>query len=451
MINLNDEIILDIEKVVQGGLALARYEQFVVFVEGALPEEKIKAQIVKLNKKHALARILEIIEPSKHRIKPICPLYNACGSCDNQICDYDYSIFLKTQILKETFKDIFDENKIKDIIKSPKNLCYRKKIQYPAQQTKNSKRIKLGYYKNNSHELIDIKFCPVQDRIIDEITQYLRENFPFDCYNSSKNKGFLKNVVFRITQDNKKILLTFVINSTYKNYIKFYDKKLKEFINLLTQNFSEIKSVYVNFNAGKTNKILSDNELKIFGEDFIEEILKDKKYKISSQSFFQVNPFCAVEIFETVKSLIKDNSTILDAYCGVGAIGIYLSGKAQKITFVEENKSASNLAKENFKLNNLQNCEIYQGDAQKHLLNFEKQKRKFDYAIIDPPRKGSNSDCLNSLSKLTNNIIYVSCNPQTLKRDIICLTKFGYKLEFLQGADLFPYTYHIETVAYLRK
>ncbi len=448
MIKLNDEIIVKIEKITFGGLALARYgeEKFVVFVEGALRDEVLKVKIVKLNKKYARAEIIEIIEPSKHRINPPCALYNVCGSCDNQICDYDYSIEEKTSILKDIFSSIVGD-KVFDCIKSPKSFSYRCKIQYPARQTKNSKRILLGYYKKNSHDLINIKFCPIQPEAGNEIAKIIREEFFFDCYCEKTNKGLLKNVLLRISNNEKEVLLTFVLNCDENQYLKFYKTKFEQLAQKIIEIKNEIKGICVNFNNQKTNKILGEKTLLIKGINYIIENLKDKKYKISSSSFFQVNPLSAVNLFDVVKNNIKQNSTILDAYGGVGAIGIYLSEKASKITLVEENKDAILMAGENFKLNNIENYEIFEGDAKKHLSNFVKEKRTFDYVILDPPRQGCEQSALKTLSLLAKNIIYISCNPQTLKRDMEILIKDNFIPQFVQGVDLFPQTHHIEAVS----
>ena len=164
-----------------------------------------------------------------------------------------------------------------------------------------------------------------------------------------------------------------------------------------------------------------------------------------------MNPKSAINLFNTVKNQIKENSTILDAYGGVGAIGIFISDRAKKITLVEENKNAIKMARENFKLNNIKNYEIYEGDAKKHFIDFQKEKRMFDYVILDPPRKGCDYDALLAVLKIAKNIIYVSCNPQTLKRDMLHLKKEGFSAKFIQGVDLFPYTHHIEAVVLFEK
>ncbi|MBQ8476306.1 23S rRNA (uracil(1939)-C(5))-methyltransferase RlmD, partial [bacterium] len=421
--NLGDIVELKIEKLLYQGVGLARYSnsRFSIFVENVLPDEIIKAKIISLNKTYARASLIEIINPSPYRIKPFCSLYNACGSCQIQICDYDYLIKLKTDILAEIFPDI----KINTVLKSPKTLEYRRKTQYPAQQTKNSKRILLGYYKNKSHDLTNIKFCPVQPDIINKIAQFIREYFPLDCYMENTKKGLLKHVVTRIAQKGE-ILLTLVLNDN-KIHPQLFD-----FARKITLEFPEIKGVIANFNQLSTNKILSNKTKKITGNDYIIEYLDDKTFKIGALSFFQVNVDAAKVLFNLVKENIKPNSTILDAYAGVGAIGIFVSDCAKNITYIEENKEAASLARENYKLNNIKNYEIFEGDAKKHFLNFKKQNKTFDYVILDPPRSGCDKEGLLAVSELALNIIYVSCNPQTLKRDSEILKQKGFKIKFLQ-------------------
>ena len=443
---LGDVVEVNIEKSVFGGDGLARYgeDNFVIFVENALAKDKLKIEITSINKKFARGKIVEILD-SPNRIKPFCALYNACGSCDCQISSYDFLIEQKSEILKDIFKNIIDEKNIYPVIKSPLDKQYRHKIQFPAQQTKNSKRILLGYYKKNSHILTNIKFCPLQPTIINDIAQFIRDNFELDCYDEKSHKGLLKNVLIRVSSDNGAILLTLVLNCNEDEFIDFESKIFKFFKKIMAQ-FTEIKGGFVNFNPKKTNKILSDITLKIAGDDYILEKLENKTYKIGATSFFQVNPASAVNLFNVVKENIKPNSTILDAYGGVGAIGIYVSEKASKITLVEENENAIKMAYENFELNNVSNYEIFEGDAKKHFLDFEKQNRSFDYVILDPPRSGCEKDGLKTISKLAKNIIYVSCNPQTLRRDMSYLIEDGFKPKFVQGVDLFPYTHHIEAV-----
>lgn len=448
----DDIIELRIEKLTFGGEALSRHNDFVFFVKGGCPEDTVKARITKLNKSYGRAEIVEIVEPSAYRVKPFCPIFNACGSCSWQFIDYKYQIQQKEIILKEAL-NLGDDVEFLGVEKCPELKEYRCKVQYPIEETKNSKRILAGYYREKSHQLTNIKFCPIQPKIVDEIVNFVRENWTQGAYCTYRKDGLLKNILLRCSANAKNISVVFVLHSD--KLTKAQSAEFGAFAEKLVKKFKEIKSVNVNFNSEDTNTILGNTTEKILGEDFIEEKLKyknsEKTYKIGATSFFQTNPKMAVVMFDYIKSLIKENSTILDAYGGVGSIGIWASEKAQKTTLVEENSNAVKFAKENFKLNSIKNYEVFEGDAKVIFNNFLLQKKTFDYVILDPPRKGSDKKALEIISKLTNKIVYTSCNPQTLARDIKILEEKGFKAKSIKAFDMFPNTFHMETVALIER
>lgn len=479
MLKQDDIIELTIEKLINTGSCLSHYEGKAVFIDNTVPGDIVKARVLRVNKSFIRAKITEIITPSKHRIKPFCPLFNACGGCNLQNVEYDFLIKQKENILKETFRN-FTNVEFKPFLKCDNLKEYRCKVQNAVSETKVSKRLLAGYYKENSHDVVNIKFCPIQPKIIDEIINFIRENWKMGAYIEKKDKGLLKHILVRYSNFSKKMILTFVINKDFEWYNKIKEE-IAEFSNTLIENFPDIIGVLVNFNPKKTNKITGDKTELVLGDDFVYEKLYSKKcifedgstskdlskyteytYKISRDSFFQINPPVASKIFDCVKSLIPDNSNILDAYGGVGTIGIFLSDKAKKITLVEECESAINDAKTNFKLNKCSNYEVFLGDAKEIFKGFLKPKinntnkgkiseKTFDAAILDPPRKGSDKEALEIISKLTKSIVYVSCNPATLERDAKILETLGFKLKSIQGADMFPFTHHIESVAHFER
>ena len=451
--NLNDEYIVQIEKMLFGGSAIARVEDFPVFVDGGCPEDKVKILIKKINKNYAIAELVEIIDPSLHRIKPHCALHNVCGSCDWQHIDYNQQLKQKQNIIKETLSKIagFD-GEVLETIPSPRINEYRCKVQSPISQTKVSKRILSGYYKKNSHELINIKYCPMQPNVINELNEFIKEKAQELCltgYNEKSHSGVLRHFVHRLNSDFSQILTILVVNS---------DKELKELKQLAKEiklKFPQIVGVCLNFNNSKTNVILGKKTLPIIGNDYYIEILSGIKYKVSANSFFQVNPLCAENIFNLVKELISqriNKPTILDAYSGVSSFGVWLSSIAQNVTCIEEVKSASNDAKYNLELNNIDNIEIINGDAAVEFKTLIDKGIKFDVSVTDPPRKGCSDESINNLVALTNKyIIYVSCNVSTLARDMKILNEKGFKTVFVQGVDMFPNTYHVETVVLFEK
>ncbi len=467
----DDIIELTAEKLVYSGAALAHYEGKAVFLENAVPGDKVKARVLRVNKNFIRAKILEIIEPSSHRVKPFCPLFNACGGCNLQNIEYDFLISEKQGILEEMFSpaagEAFFGVEFKPFIKSDILKEYRCKVQNAVSETKVSKRLLTGYYKENTHEVVNIKFCPIQPKIIDEITGFVRENWKMTGYVERTNKGLLKHILIRYSAADKKMLLTLVLNKDFEYFNKI-KPEIEEFSQALAEKFPQISGILVNFNPKKTNKITGDVTELILGKDFVTEKLKPESfgdnvkefvYKISKDSFFQVNPKTAEKVFDAIKAFVDDGSYILDAYGGVGAISIFLSDKAKKITLVEESESAVNDAKANFKLNNCENYEVFLGDAKEIFKTLQKQlqkpgktcAKKYDIAILDPPRKGSDKEALEIISKLAKKIVYVSCNPSTLARDVKILYDLGFKLKTLQGADMFPFTHHIESIACLEK
>ncbi len=451
--NPGDEITVTIEKMISGGIGLAKINNTAVFIKNTLPEEIVKIKITKINKSYIEGEIISVEKPSIYRIKPNCAFSKICGSCDLSYVEYNEQLNQKKLVIKETIKKIAGiDIDVQNIIASPKIKEYRCKIQLPYTQTKVSKRLLSGYYKKNSHELINIKHCSMHPDIINEINEYLKEkaqNLNITGYNEKYNTGLIRHVIYRISSDLKQILVIFVINS---NKI---EQNLKTLSLLLRQKYPQIVGICANFNTKNTNVITGERTEIISGQDFYTEVLGNKKYKISSSSFFQVNPYCAELIFEKVKDLISkrvEKPSILDAYSGVSSFGIWLSDIAKDVTCIEEVKSASQDAINNLKLNNISNLKIINGDAAKEFEKLIKKGVEFDISVTDPPRKGCSLESINYLAKLTSKyIIYVSCNPATLARDIKLLKEHYFELEYLQGADMFPNTCHIECIAVLKK
>lgn len=447
---INEEYVVEVEKLTNLGLGLAKIDGFVVFIENACPKDKLKIKITKLNKKFANGKIIEILEPSCHRVEAFCPMQKVCGACQLQFIDYDYQLESKTAIVKETLRTIAGiDIQVPKTIGSPKIKNYRQKIQYPVTETKNSKRIIAGYYKPASHEIVNIKYCPIQPSSCDEIIEFIRQrafDFGISGFNEKKHAGDLRHIVIRNSENFDKKLVVLVVNAT-----KVFDR-LKDFAQCIFDEFESVQGVCVNFNSKKTNVILGKKSECICGKDFIEEQILDKVFKIGSNTFFQINPKSAENIFNYVKTYIADKFTkplVLDAYAGITSFGIAVSDVCQRVVSVEENKEACDLARTVAEYNNVKNVEIHNEDA---ALFFKKEKRTFDVIILDPPRKGCTTDSLDEAYRLcSDTIIYVSCNPATLARDLKYLYDKGCKLESIQPFDMFPHTYHIENVAVIKK
>ena len=447
--NINDELTVTIEKLSNLGTGIARVDGFVIFVENACPQDELKIKITKVNKNYANAKIVEMVEPSPHRVKPFCPMQKVCGACQLQFIDYDYQLEIKRQIVEDSMRTIAGlDIEIPKPVPSPEIRTYRHKVQYPVSQTKVSRRILAGYYKPNSHEIVNIKHCPIQPSICDDIIEFIRVkcfDYGISGYNEKKHAGDLRHIVLRVSAATGKVLVTLVVNS------KKVFPRLKDFCNEIFAEFKEVSGVCVNFNTKKTNVILGEAGECVCGKDFVKERLLDKTFRIGSNTFFQVNPKSAENIFAYVKNYIKENfenPTVLDAYAGVATFGISVCDVAEKVVSVEENKESIEKAEEVIELNEIHNVELHNMDTG---LFCKKTKRKFDVIILDPPRKGCTQESLDEVLRLSKGtIIYVSCNPATLARDLKYLCEKGCRVQSIQPFDMFCHTYHIENVAVIR-
>lgn len=443
---INDELTVNIEKMSNLGLGIAKSDGFIIFVENSCPEDIVKIKLTKVAKNYAKAKVIEIIKPSIHRVEPFCPLQKICGACQIQFIDYDYQLELKRVIVQDAVKKIADiDIEIPVPVKSPVTREYRHKIQYAVSRTKVSKRLLAGYYKPQSHEIVNIKYCPIQPAICDKIIEFIRitaSDFGISGYDEKMHSGVLRHVVIRTSAKTCKNLVVLVVNAD-----KVVDG-LRDFAQCIYEEFEEVSGICVNFNSNKTNVIMGKITECIIGEDFIKEQILEKTFLIGADTFFQVNPRCAENIFKYVKEFIKENykdAVVLDAYSGVSSFGVCISDVCQKVVCVEENKSSTDLAKKIIAANNIDNIEINNMDAAKF---FEKETRKFDIVILDPPRKGCSFKSLDEAYRLCKgNIIYVSCSPATLARDLKYLCEKGCRVESIKPFDMFCHSFHIENVA----
>ena len=449
----NDVLEVIPEKLVYEGSALAKVDGFPIFIDGGCPGDKLKIRIKKANKSFANAEILEILEPSAHRAKPFCPIHNVCGGCGWQYVDYDFQLEQKRNIVFETIKKITGrEIEVKPVLSSPKIREFRSKIQYPVSQTKVSKILLAGYYKKGSHELVNVKFCPIQPKIIDKITEFIRQTakeLEISGYNEKTHKGELRHIVYRYSVSENECIVIFVVNNTKLN------EKFKNLSKKVMNEFAHVKGCLVNYNTEKNNLILTGDTRKIQGENHIIEKIDGKTFKISANSFFQVNIGSAENIFNTVKNIIVENyekPRLLDAYSGVSSFGVWLADIADEVVSVEEAPSATKDAQENVKLNNINNLKAINKDAKIAFEELIEANDKFDVTVLDPPRKGCSKESLDFAVKLSKKaIIYVSCNPSTLARDLKYLHENGFKTKYIQPVDMFCHSYHIESVAWLEK
>ena len=447
--NIGDNYIVTIDKLGNLCVGLAKINDFLVMVDDVCPLDKVKIEITKLTKNYARAKVVELLESSPYRLKPFCPMQKVCGACQLQFIDYDYQLEIKRQVVKETLKKIGAlDIDVPMPVPSPQIKNYRHKIQYPITETKNSKRIIAGYYKNKTHEIVNIKYCPIQPKICDDIIDFVREIAPMhkiDGYNEEKHTGLLRHVVIRSSALNGKNLVILVLNS---NKIP---ERIKDFALKLYDRFDDVIGVGVNLNDKKTNLIMTDRTIILNGNECIKEKICNIQFKIGANTFFQVNPKSAENIFRYVKEYISNNfykPVVLDAYAGISAFGLVISDVCHKVVSVEENEQSVKLAQITKKENKINNIELNCEDSEKFFQSQVEASVKYDAIILDPPRKGCTEKTLEYALKLTDStIIYVSCNPSTLARDLKYLISKGCTVKSIKPFDMFCHTHHIENVA----
>lgn len=446
---IGDTITLEITKLNSEGEGIGKVDNFVFFVKDTCPGDTVNCKITKLKKSFGYAELKEILTTSPERTQPRCKLHKVCGACNLQHIKYDAQLRFKKEILEDTLRFVLPKDvEIQNIIGSDDGYEYRAKIQYPVASPKNSNRILAGYYQKASHELINIKYCPIQPRRIDEIIEYIKEEAEkcqISAYNEKSHSGELRHIVIRYSQSNKKILVLLVTNTD------LISESLKRLANNIYNEFEDVIGVSANFNTARNNVILGEKTICIIGQDYIEESLCDVNFKISGDTFFQVNPSCANKMFNYIKDFVKSNYTkpiIFDAYAGIAAFGICLNDIAKTVTSVELNAASIKKAEENIKEIGISNITPICADTLKYL---KETKQTFDITITDPPRKGCDKEVLEQLLKVTKDtIVYVSCNPATLARDLEILLANGCKILKIQPFDMFPQTAHLETVVFIK-
>ncbi len=413
----------------------------VIFVDALLLGEEAEIEVTYARKGVAYGKIVKLLTKSPDRIQPLCPVSTACGGCTFQNATYEYELRYKKHKVEEDLKRIghLENIKVNDVIGMDQPEHYRNKIQVPF--GKENKHVVYGFYKSNTHKIIPIKECNIEDKKASKILQniaFLMENFHIDPYNEDYRTGIIRHVLIRTSLSTNEVMVVFVSNvDTFPGRNNF----IKELVSLSP----EISTIIFNVNKRDTNVILGESEKVLYGKGFITDEILGLKFNISSKSFFQVNPIQVQKLYgEALRlaSLTKED-TLLDAYAGVCTIGLLAAPHVKHVTSVELVKSAVINGKNNAKLNNINNIEIIEDDC---TLYINKKLPKFDVVIMDPPRKGSTPEFLNALLKIKpSRVVYISCEPSTLARDLEYL-KNDYEITTVQPVDMFPRSFHVETI-----
>lgn len=440
---------VDVVDIGQGGVGIGKHDGFTVFVDGGLISDKLKVKITKSKKNYAVGEIVEIIEKSPFRVERVCSdKLSDCGGCQIQELDYQKQLDIKTNEVKQTISRI---GKLNDTLVHPtlgmeNPFRYRNKAQFPIQKI-DGKTV-IGFYKKKSHDVIPTDKCIIQhdvnDKIIKIIKTYIKA-YNVSIYDEKTHTGVLRHLVTKVGFETKEVMVVLVANGKKLPY-------LNELASVLKENVPGFKTLVLNTNREKTNVILGKENKVIYGDGKINDYIGDLVFEISPLSFFQVNPSQTEVLYNKALEYadLKENDTVFDIYCGIGTISLFLAQKAKKVYGVEILGDAIKDAKINAKLNKLENTEFFVGKAEEVVPKLYKEGKTANVVVVDPPRKGCEESVLDTIVSMEpDKVVYVSCNPSTLARDLAYLDERGYKCKEIQPVDMFPHTMHVESVALL--
>lgn len=448
MVNKNDEFKLNITGYTSEGGGVGKYDGQAIFVENTAIGDEILCHVIKAKKTYAVGKVLKILKPSKSRTAPECDAFKTCGGCSFAHITYEEELKLKTQKVIDAFQRIGGLSpEFKPIIPSPQTSRYRNKAQYPVRRENGI--LSIGFYAKKSHRVIDGGDCLLQPDEFTQITEIFKKwvnenNIP--VYSESLHKGLLRHIYLRKAFATGEIMVCAVING---DTLPETDK----LINAL-KTVDGFKTFVININKNKTNVVLGDKCVNIFGDGYITDVLCGVKIKLSPLSFYQVNRAGAELLYKKAAEYAtpSGDEDILDLYCGTGTIGLSMANSAKSVTGVEIIPEAIEDAKENAHINGIENARFICGDAPKAAEILKNEGIKPKTVILDPPRKGCAEELLKTVTEIApEKIVYVSCDPATLARDCKRLETLGYKVNEVTPADMFPRTAHVETVCLLTR
>lgn len=409
---------------------VVKIDDMVVFVPNLLIGEKAKIKIVKVNKKYAFGIIIELLKPSINRQEPTCEVAKTCGGCQLQHMSYAYQLDYKYKHVKKLFEDI----EVKPILGMDNPWYYRNKAQFPV-KIKDGK-VQMGFYRQHSNDVVTCKECKIQDHVINEVFSFIQ-----------------KKITLKMAQDLRHVFIRH--SSTDEIQVVFIGKNEKNIVSLsdqLKNTFANITSIVFNYNTRNDNVILGDTYKVLYGNDYIIEECLGNKVKLHFKAFFQVNPKQMEVLYsQAIKAAnLTGNETCIDMYAGTGTIGMAVSQYAKSVIGVEIVKEAVDNANDNTKMNHLDHCHYVCQDATDFA--HDHKDDKIDVIFIDPPRKGMTENGIkDTITMQPDKIVYVSCNPKTLSRDLKIFKEYGYQCEYVQPVDMFCQTIGLECVAKLTK
>ncbi len=457
-IKKNDLVELDITDINNLGAGVSHLpDGRVVFIRGAVTGDKVVAKIIKLTSSFAVARLEEILAPSEYRCKEaFCNASESCGGCVYRHISYDHEKEIKKSYVEHAFIKVGLPNvKVNNVHSVEKTGAYRNKAQYPFAMTKQG--ITAGFYATKTHNVVPAFDCALQPRIFGEILSDVcnfANEYKLTVYNEESGKGLLRHLYLRYGEGTGEIMLCLVLNG---------DKipQEREFVEFFTEQYNCIKSIQININTKNTNVVLGDKYRTLYGERYIEDVLCGVRFRITPESFYQVNHDGAELLYGLAKEKavagFDGKLSLVDMYCGTGTIGLSMADSVNELVGVEIVEGAVECAKANAMLNGFENAKFYAGDAKDIEALFASVEAQHgilnpDVVILDPPRKGCTPEVIEFLAKRNiDRVVYVSCDPDTLARDCKMFSELGYLIGEVDPVDMFPKTGHVESVVCLMR
>lgn len=450
MILKNDELEVIIQNQGYEGEGIAKIEDYPLFIQGALKGEKVLVKVLKANKNYGFGKLLKIVEPSKNRVAPSCKHYEKCGGCNLLHMNYETQLEFKKERVMDCLRKIggLKDVEVQPCLPMDNPYFYRNKVQLPVGE-ENGKKF-LGFYQERSHRIVELSHCLIQGEPIEEVSKVFQQwlnSYDVSVYKEEAHTGDIRHLMVRFGKTTGELMVV-VITKGSKLPFK------EELISLLTSKVPNITSIIQNINEERTNVVLGRKNKVLFGRGYIEDYIGELKFRISPLSFFQVNPIQTKVLYEKALEFaaLTGEETVFDAYCGTGTISLFLAKKAKKVYGVEIVPEAIENAKENAKENKIKNAEFLVGTSEGEIPKLIKQGVKADVVVVDPPRKGCDEKLLVALSLMApKRIVYVSCDPATLARDLKYLSANGYRVDKVQPVDMFPGGAHVECVVLITR
>ena len=445
----NKEYIVDIIDNGFQGEGIAKIEGFTIFIPNAIKSEKVKILIVKVLTSHAFGKITEIITPSKHRIESDCATYKRCGGCSLRHIKYEETLKMKQNAVQSLVnKTLKTKIQVQETLGMENPYHYRNKAQYPIGINKEAKPV-MGVFANRTHEIIPIHKCLIQNEQTEKLAKFVFDFIvknKISIYNEKTGKGLVRHIVTKIGIKTNQIMCVLVINGRDI-------PKEKELVEEIQAEFPNVKSIIKNINTKNTNVILGDKNIDLYGNGYIEDKLGNYTFKISPLSFYQVNPVQAEKLYllGIDGANITKKDVVFDLYCGIGTISLFMSKFAKKVYGIEIVEEAVVAAKENAVINQVDNVDFIAGDVEKVLDDFVNAKGIIpEIIMVDPPRRGLDNTTIENILKVKpKRLVYISCNPATLVRDLAKLEEL-YDVKSIKPVDMFPFTSHVECVVAMK-